>query len=313
MICGSIFPSSLRLAKRNLKWGKFGRGSHPTRSCSSFVQYGTMRFRAPFPRRKPRDIESVPSLRPSDESTSSNLDSPSDEEDESHTVATTVSPEVRAMLHNSFGGSSPSRGLNPIKTSEGEPVWKKRLRQSRSDKLTIEGRAWSQNSPYSAARRATSGTIRDAPSDEVVSVSSFQALPPNRSLSNVSGVSSTMSDIFQSVSEQDTFSVDTPQSYRRRNRSLRFVESSAEASDSETTSISSDSGRARRTDDPEADCSRRFRGCLGVESNVSVGVIHVFLELVLRDFGVLCGTGSSGTSRRRRGSQTRKLKSRVNP
>jgi hypothetical protein len=267
-----------------------------------------MRLRAPFPRRKPRDIESIPSLRPSDESTSSNLDSPSDEEDEIHRVANMVPPEVLTMLHNSVGESSPPRGLNPTKTSECEPVWKKRLRQSRSDKLTIEGRAWSRNSPYSAARRAAPGIIRDAPSDEAASVSTFQAVPPNRSLSNVSGVSSTMSDIFQSVSEQDTFSVDTPQSYRRGNRRLRFIDASAEPSDSETTSMSSDTGRARRTDDSNGDCSRRFRGCLGADSNVNLSDIHLFLDLLQRDFGILCGTDSSGKSRRRRETPQWKLK-----
>jgi hypothetical protein len=246
-----------------------------------------MRFRASFPRREPRDIESFPSLRPSDESTSSNLDSPSDEEDEIHRVANMVPPDVLAILHNSVGESSPPRGLNPTKTSGCEPVWKKRLRQSRSDKLTIEGRVWSRNSPYSAARRATPGIIQDAPSDEAASVSTFQAVPPNRSLSNVSGVSSTMSDIFQSVSEQDTFSVDTPQS---------------------TTSMSSDTGRARRTDDSNGDCSRRFRGCLGADSNVNLSDIHLFLDLLQRDFGVLCGTDSSGKSRRRRETPQWKLK-----
>lgn len=277
-----------------------------------------MRLRAPFPRRKPRDIESVPSLQPSDESTSSHLDSPSDEEDETHRIAKTASPELLAMLRKNLGNSPLPRGLtsagiNVSKQSECEPVWKKRLRQSRSDKLTLEGRARSRNSPYSAARRAAPGLIRDAPSDEIASVSSFQAVPPNRSLSNVSGVSSTVSDIFQSVSEQDTFSVDTPQSYRGENRGFLFANSSAEATDSETTSISSDSGPARRADDSDANCAPRFRGCLGADSNVNLSDLHMFAELVLRDFGGLCGADCTGQSRRRRETPQRKLKSNVSP
>jgi hypothetical protein len=278
-----------------------------------------MRLRAPFSRRKPLDIENLPSLRPSDESTSSNLDSPSDEEDDvNHHDANIVPPEVLAMLKNNLGESFVPRGvdltgLKASKPPECEPVWKKRLRQSRSDKLMLDGRAWSRNSPYSAARKITPGAIRDAPSDEVASVSSFQAVPPIRSLSNVSAVSSTMSEIFQSVSEHDTFSVDTPQSYRRGSQRFRFVDSSVEATDSDTTSISSDSRRARRTVDADADCSRRFRGCLGTDSNATLNDIHVFLELVLRDLGVLCGTDCRGQSRRRRETPMRKLKSNVSP
>jgi hypothetical protein len=106
----------------------------------------------------------------------------------------------------------------------------------------------------------------------------------------MSGVSSTISEVFRHVNHEDTFSVDTPQSYGAGNDNIDL--SSSEASDTDTgASSESGSPRGRGDDGDDADWLGKFRDYVGPDSRFDfLDDFEVFAQLLLKDLEILCGT-----------------------
>jgi hypothetical protein len=116
-------------------------------------------------------------------------------------------------------------------------------------------------------------------------------LPPTRSLSNISGVSSTISEVFQQVGDKDDFSVDTPQSYRAGDNPQSYhtgdsVDGSSVSTATETSTSAGSEGFEKYGD---AECRRQFRTCLGTNSSFNMNDVEVFAKLLLSDVGIICG------------------------
>ena len=246
--------------------------------------------------RKSRMLERVPSLQPSDES--SGDDNPSDEEHKQangnqgrlggggkHHQKNGISGNALAMKQQA------PEGRGHAVSAQDEPVWRKRLRKVRSEKLALEGRSWAQGQQVDASTLSSRPmpsicVRRESASDESLVIHpSVKVTLPCRSPSNVSAASSTFTEIFQKPLEDELISIETP-SYHIESDSV--LGTSIDGTDEET-SMSSVSVRVER--DYGGACSH-VRTCMGNDFKI-MDDLRTFVLLLLRDISQACATSEN--------------------